>query len=273
MALTPTIRGVIINLLGEQMRIAVLIIALCLTMIVGLQSCAVMVGGSMIADDDLAGGGALGILLSLVFVLGAALAMGLPRVSMVLFGLAALIGFIAASTGFSDMAIWGGVSAVGPDEFLWISRTGKSQGGCAMNAYLEGMRRSFDFAGRSGRRAYWFYTLSYFVILLVLAIVDGAIGTLSTDGIGVLGGVAMLVHLIPAISVTVRRLHDIGRSGWWLLIGFIPLVGIITLIVFACMPSQPGANRFGDHTSTEPVSPAPAPAPGSSKHLRPWARP
>jgi uncharacterized membrane protein YhaH (DUF805 family) len=130
-----------------------------------------------------------------------------------------------------------------------------------MSAYLEGMRRSFDFAGRSGRQAYWFYTLSYFIILLVLAFVDGAIGTLSADGIGLLGGVAMLVHLIPTISVTVRRLHDIGRSGWWLLIGLIPLVGIITLIVFACMPSQPGVNRFGDHTSAEPVAPAPVPAP------------
>lgn len=94
------------------MRIAVLIIALCLTMIVGLQSCAVMVGGNMTANDDLAGGGALGILLAFLFVLGAAFAMGLPRVSMVLFGIAALIGLIAASTGFTDMAIWGGVSAV-----------------------------------------------------------------------------------------------------------------------------------------------------------------
>lgn len=133
-----------------------------------------------------------------------------------------------------------------------------------MNAYLEAMRRSFDFAGRSARPAYWFYTFTYFIILVVLIIVDGAIGTLSADGVGVLSGIAMLVHLIPSLSVTVRRLHDIGRSGWWLLIGLIPLVGIIVLIVFACLPSQPGSNRFGDHTDhtkAEPVSPAPAPAP------------
>jgi len=130
-----------------------------------------------------------------------------------------------------------------------------------MNAYLEAMRRSFDFAGRSGRPAYWLYTFTYFIILVVLIILDGVIGTLSADGVGALSGIAMLVHLIPSLSITVRRLHDTGRSGWWLLIGLIPLVGIIVLIVFACLPPQPGSNRFGDHTKGEPVSPAPAPAP------------
>lgn len=130
-----------------------------------------------------------------------------------------------------------------------------------MNAYLGAMRRSFDFAGRSARPAYWLYTFTYFIILVVLIIFDGVIGTLSADGVGVLSGLAMLVHLIPSLSVTVRRLHDTGRSGWWLLIGLIPLVGIIVLIVFACLPSQPGSNRFGGHTKAELVSPAPAPAP------------
>jgi|TARA_A100001391_G_scaffold87590_3_gene58038 uncharacterized membrane protein YhaH (DUF805 family) len=130
-----------------------------------------------------------------------------------------------------------------------------------MSAYLEAMRRSFDFAGRSGRSAYWFYTLTYFIILVLLIILDGVLGTLSADGVGVLSGIAVLVHLIPSLAVTVRRLHDTGRSGWWLLIGLVPLVGIIVLIVFACLPSQPGSNRFGDHTRVEPVSPAPAPAP------------
>lgn len=94
------------------MRIAVLVLALCLTMIVGLQSCAVMVGGSMAANDNLAGGGAIGLLLAFLFVLGAAFAMGLPRVSMVLFAVAALFGYIAAGTGFGDMAIWGTVALI-----------------------------------------------------------------------------------------------------------------------------------------------------------------
>ncbi len=75
-----------------HMRIAVLIISLCLTMVVGLQSCAVLVGGSMGKDQDLAGGGATGLLIAFLFVLGAAFAIGLPRVSMVLFAIAAAAG-------------------------------------------------------------------------------------------------------------------------------------------------------------------------------------
>ncbi|WP_127144470.1 hypothetical protein [Pelagibacterium montanilacus] len=95
------------------MRIAVLVISLCLTMIVGLQSCAVMVGGNITSDTDTAAGGAAGIILAFLFVLGAAFAMGLPRVAMVMFGLAALIGLLtAATTVFSDMWIWGGIALV-----------------------------------------------------------------------------------------------------------------------------------------------------------------
>jgi ABC-type multidrug transport system permease subunit len=95
------------------MRIAVLVIALCLTMIVGLQSCALAVGGGMINDQSLAGCGAAGVVLAFLFVLGAAFAMGLPRVSLVMFALAALIGFsVGLSTAFKDMTVWGTISLV-----------------------------------------------------------------------------------------------------------------------------------------------------------------
>ena len=66
-----------------------------------------------------------------------------------------------------------------------------------------------------------------------------------TRGIGVLGGIVSLVHLIPGIAVSVRRLHDIDRTGWWLLIGFVPLIGAIVLLIFYVTPGTPGANRFG----------------------------
>ena len=94
------------------MRIAVLIIGLCLTMIVGLQSCAVLLGGGMTDDQDMAGGGAIGILIAFLFVLGSAFALSLPKVSMWLFGIAAALGFlVGASTEFSDMMFWGVVAA------------------------------------------------------------------------------------------------------------------------------------------------------------------
>lgn len=134
-----------------------------------------------------------------------------------------------------------------------------------MSAYIEGLRRSFDFAGRSTRRAFWLFTLVYFIVLVVLTFLDGAFGTLTEDGIGLLGGIAILLHFVPTLSVTIRRLHDTGRSGWWILIAFVPLIGLIWLIVLACMPSQPVSNRFGDNpaASSAPLAVAPTPAPQS----------
>jgi uncharacterized membrane protein YhaH (DUF805 family) len=67
----------------------------------------------------------------------------------------------------------------------------------------------------------------------------------ATTGIGILGGLFALAMLIPSISVGVRRLHDTDRSGWWLLLGLIPVIGAIVLIVFYLLDSQPGENRFG----------------------------
>jgi uncharacterized membrane protein YhaH (DUF805 family) len=62
---------------------------------------------------------------------------------------------------------------------------------------------------------------------------------------GILGGLYALAVLIPSIAVTVRRLHDTDRSGWWILLGLIPLVGTIILLVFVCLDGTPGPNRFG----------------------------
>jgi membrane protein implicated in regulation of membrane protease activity len=95
------------------MRIAVMIIALCLTAIVGLQSCTVMVGGGLTHDQGLSGGGAAGLLVAFLFVLGAAFALGLPKVSQVIFAIATGVGFLAgAQSGYHDMTVWGVVSLV-----------------------------------------------------------------------------------------------------------------------------------------------------------------
>src|SRR5207237_7646976 len=89
---------------------------------------------------------------------------------------------------------------------------------------------------------------------------DVMIGTHSQAvGVGVLAGIYALVVLIPGIAVSVRRLHDTDRSGWWLLIVFIPIIGPIVLIVFMCIDGTPGANRFGPSPKEAPVV---APAPG-----------
>jgi uncharacterized membrane protein YhaH (DUF805 family) len=84
------------------------------------------------------------------------------------------------------------------------------------------------------------------IISIVLGIIDGMTGTSSVPGaMGLLGGLYLLALLIPAIAVGVRRLHDTGRSGLWLLIVFVPLIGAIVLIVFLVQDGAPGENQYG----------------------------
>ena len=93
------------------MRIAVLIIGLCLVMLVGIQSCAVMVGGNLIEDQDVSGAGALGIMVSFLFILGSAFVMSHPKASMIIFLAAAFFAFFGGSLSeFSDLYFWSFVS-------------------------------------------------------------------------------------------------------------------------------------------------------------------
>jgi uncharacterized membrane protein YhaH (DUF805 family) len=115
-----------------------------------------------------------------------------------------------------------------------------------MNWYVQVLKKYATFEGRARRREYWFFQLFNALAFIVLLLVDGLTGTISKDaGVGLLSGLYLLATLIPGFAVTVRRLHDTDRSGWWLLIAFIPVLGDIALVVFACLDSQPGANRFG----------------------------
>ena len=115
-----------------------------------------------------------------------------------------------------------------------------------MNWFLTALKKYAVFSGRSRRSEYWFFALFYFLIGVGLAIVDTVAGTMdAATGIGLLGGLFAVAMIIPSLAVGVRRLHDIGRSGWWLLIGLIPLIGVIILIVWACRDGQPGTNAYG----------------------------
>ncbi len=115
-----------------------------------------------------------------------------------------------------------------------------------MNWYIEVMKKYAVFSGRARRKEYWYFALFNFIISIVLIIIDAVIGSFNPDvGMGFLGGVYALAILIPSIAVAVRRLHDIDRSGWWLLIGMIPLIGGLVLLFFAVQDSKPGPNRFG----------------------------
>jgi uncharacterized membrane protein YhaH (DUF805 family) len=114
-----------------------------------------------------------------------------------------------------------------------------------MEWYLLALKKYKDFDGRSKRNEYWYFVLFNFLISLVLGFIDGLLHlTIPGSGLGVLGGLYSLVVLVPGIAAGIRRLHDTGRSGWWLLIAFIPLIGVIVLIVFLASESQPERNQY-----------------------------
>ena len=115
-----------------------------------------------------------------------------------------------------------------------------------MEWYLGVLKKYAVFTGRARRKEYWFFVLFNLIATIVLSMIDGMLGMYdAAAGIGVLSGIYGLGVLIPSIAVGIRRLHDTDRSGWWLLLAFIPLIGAIVLLVFMVLDSTPGDNRFG----------------------------
>ena len=115
-----------------------------------------------------------------------------------------------------------------------------------MNWFITALKKYAVFSGRSRRSEYWYFILFYLIIYIALSFIDGVTGTFDAkSGIGLLTAIFSLALLIPSLAVSVRRLHDTDRSGWWLLIGLVPLIGAIVLIVFFVQDSGAGTNRFG----------------------------
>ena len=120
-----------------------------------------------------------------------------------------------------------------------------------MKEFLAVFRRWRDFSGRSSRREYWMFTLVLMIIAFVLGILDGVmLGVMgytlneAETQLFTLGNAYSLITLIPSISVSVRRLHDIDKSGWWLLLAFTG-IGILLIIYWACLGSDEDENRYG----------------------------
>ena len=83
------------------------------------------------------------------------------------------------------------------------------------------------------------------MVSVVLELIDSLIGSVSESGMGLLSSVYSIGVLIPSLALSVRRLHDIGRTGWWVLISIIPVIGVVVLLVFMLLDSEPGSNRYG----------------------------
>lgn len=119
-----------------------------------------------------------------------------------------------------------------------------------MNLMFQPLRKYADFYGRARRAEYWLFTLLMVLVVIPVAIIGEVAEATGQLGPGtailfLILGLIYLGLLIPSIAVTVRRLHDTNRSGWWLLISLIPLIGGLVLFVFTVLDGTPGPNRFG----------------------------
>ena len=109
------------------------------------------------------------------------------------------------------------------------------------------------FQGRAARSEYWFFTLFMFITSMIASVIAGAsLGVLS-----VLPMVLLIGLFVPSIAVSVRRLHDLDKSGWWILIILIPLIGGLVLLWWSCKRGTEGQNMFGSDPLWTALAPAP----------------
>ncbi|CRX68466.1 MULTISPECIES: DUF805 domain-containing protein [Stenotrophomonas maltophilia group] len=117
-----------------------------------------------------------------------------------------------------------------------------------MHKMMVPLTRYAQFTGRAGRSEFWWFQLFIMIISIPLYLLSFYAGYSGSQGLALvvtgLGVVMWLAFVLPSIAATIRRLHDTDRSGWWLLLGFVPFVSLV-LLVFLLLPGTPGGNRFG----------------------------
>jgi uncharacterized membrane protein YhaH (DUF805 family) len=123
-----------------------------------------------------------------------------------------------------------------------------------MNWYLDAWKNYVTFTGRSRRKAYWMFVLFNIIAAVLAGVIDNALGLAGKDGYGPISGLYSLAVFIPGLALAIRRLHDTGRTGWWMLLGLIPLFGWIILLIFFVTDSQPGSNPYGPNPKEAPAA-------------------
>lgn len=119
-----------------------------------------------------------------------------------------------------------------------------------MEWFIKCIKQYADFKGRARRKEYWMFFLIYLALGFFVTFAAIPIDViLETEGIIYITVMCLFVlaFIVPNYAVTVRRLHDTGRSGWWILINFIPYIGGIWLFVLTCLDSEPGTNKWGEN--------------------------
>ena len=122
-----------------------------------------------------------------------------------------------------------------------------------MNWYLTTLKKYAVFSGRSRRKEYWMFCLFSVIFTIATMVLDWVLGSTVGIGYGLIYGLYSLGVLIPSIAVSVRRLHDVGKSGWFLLISLIPIIGAIWLIILVCSDSEAGESKYGPNPKLVPA--------------------
>jgi uncharacterized membrane protein YhaH (DUF805 family) len=123
-----------------------------------------------------------------------------------------------------------------------------------LNWYIDVVKKYTVFVGRACRAEYWYFSLVHTLVSVLLSVLDFSLGYAHLSiGVGLLSGVYTLAVMLPVAGVTIRRLHDTNRSGWWLLIAFIPLLGLIALLVMLTLKGTDGENPYGAEAAPKPI--------------------
>ena len=116
-----------------------------------------------------------------------------------------------------------------------------------MNWYIKVWKNAVNFNGRARRSEYWYFVLFNMIISFVIGFVEGIAGLQTASGLGMISTLYSLAVILPSLSVGVRRLHDIGKSGWMILISLLPCIGALILLFWYTQDSQPGSNQYGEN--------------------------
>jgi uncharacterized membrane protein YhaH (DUF805 family) len=123
-----------------------------------------------------------------------------------------------------------------------------------MNAFVSVWKNSFNYSGRARRKEYWMYALFSFIVIMVLGVLGGLLFSDSPSLSVVPMALYGLASMFPSLAVSVRRMHDTGRSGWWLLINLVPLIGGIWYFVLTVLDSKPETNAWGSSVKYDGVA-------------------
>ena len=122
-----------------------------------------------------------------------------------------------------------------------------------MQWYLDVLKKYAVFSGRARRKEFWMFVLFNFIAVIVAGILDNILNTTySNQSTGIISTLYSLAVLLPGLGVAIRRMHDLGKSGWWVLVSLIPIAGIIWYIVLVATEGQHGDNQYGADPKATP---------------------